>query len=104
MADHPRTQATRRICLVGAGNISQTHAEALRGVPGAEVVAVCDPNRDRAEEVAGANGIGKVFDSVEALVASDVKEELGWAPERDRAEFIRQALHVYGNPSSARPA
>ena len=40
------------IGLVGAGNISQTHADAAAQIDGARVVAVCGRRRDRAERLA----------------------------------------------------
>jgi predicted dehydrogenase/nucleoside-diphosphate-sugar epimerase len=61
----------RRICLIGAGNVSRTHAEALRQIPGAELVAVCDVDADRANLLASEMAVEHVFSSVSELVASD---------------------------------
>jgi predicted dehydrogenase len=36
-----------RVGLLGAGNISETHARAVKAIPGAEVVAVCGSNPER---------------------------------------------------------
>ena len=44
------------IGLVGAGNISQTHADAAAQIEGARVVAVCGRSRDRAERLAARSG------------------------------------------------
>jgi UDP-N-acetyl-2-amino-2-deoxyglucuronate dehydrogenase len=44
------------IGLVGAGNISQTHADAAAQIDGARVVAVCGRSRDRAERLAARSG------------------------------------------------
>ena len=44
------------IGLVGAGNISQTHADAAAQIDGARVVAVCGRRRDRAERLAARSG------------------------------------------------
>jgi UDP-N-acetyl-2-amino-2-deoxyglucuronate dehydrogenase len=45
-----------RIGLIGAGNISATHARAIGEVPGASVVAVYGPTRERAERLAATCG------------------------------------------------
>jgi predicted dehydrogenase len=42
-----------RIGFIGAGGIARQHLRNLREIPGADVVAVCDVARERAEEVAG---------------------------------------------------
>jgi UDP-N-acetyl-2-amino-2-deoxyglucuronate dehydrogenase len=44
------------IGLIGAGNISQTHADAAAQMDGARVVAVCGRTRDRAERLAAPSG------------------------------------------------
>jgi predicted dehydrogenase len=45
-----------RIGIVGAGNISETHARAAQSIPGAEVVAVHGENRERTARLAAAHG------------------------------------------------
>jgi predicted dehydrogenase len=59
----------RRIALVGAGYISQIHAEALRGLPGLRIAAIVDPNLDAARRLADACGAARVHDSVTAALA-----------------------------------
>ena len=44
------------IGLIGAGNISQTHADAAAQIHGARVVAVCGRTRERAERLAARHG------------------------------------------------
>lgn len=61
----------RRICLVGAGNISQTHAEVLRGLSGVQMSAVVDPNENAALSFARQWNIPKTFSSVEAALAEN---------------------------------
>ncbi len=60
----------RRVCLVGAGAIAQTHAEALRNVPGVEIAAVVDPNRAAAEALARRHG-ARAWDSAAELLDKD---------------------------------
>lgn len=59
-----------RICLVGAGFIARVHEEALRGIPGARVTAVVDPNAEAAASLAKAAGGAAVFTSVEEALAA----------------------------------
>jgi predicted dehydrogenase len=56
-----------RIAVIGAGHHGKHHARILSTLPGAELVAVVDTNRDRAEEVAAATGARPVFDAREVL-------------------------------------
>lgn len=60
----------RRICLVGAGVIAHTHAEALRAVPGVRVASVVDPNAAAARRFAAAWSIPQVFPSAEEAIAA----------------------------------
>lgn len=55
-----------RLALVGGGGIAQAHAHALPA--GFTVVAVCDPRRQAAEEIAAPFG-AEVYGSVEDLLA-----------------------------------
>lgn len=50
-------QDTVKIGLVGAGYIAKWHAEVLAGVPGVQLVAVCDPALSAAQGLAQAHGI-----------------------------------------------
>ena len=54
--------------LIGAGNISDTHARALGAIPGAEIAAVYAPARARAEQFAARHG-GTSHDSLEQMLA-----------------------------------
>jgi UDP-N-acetyl-2-amino-2-deoxyglucuronate dehydrogenase len=54
--------------LIGAGNISATHARAAAEIPGVRIAAVCAPTRAHAAELASKYGAA-VFDSVDALVS-----------------------------------
>jgi len=56
-----------RIGLVGAGNISATHARALASIDEATLVAVYGPTRDRAEALASGAGAA-AYDSLDAML------------------------------------
>ena len=45
-----------KVGILGAGNISDTHARAALGIPGVEIAAVCGTNREKAERMAAKYG------------------------------------------------
>jgi len=60
-----------RVGLIGCGHISVRHIPAWQATPDAELVAVCDLDRARAEARARQFGIGRVYDDVETMLASE---------------------------------
>ena len=62
---------TTRIGLLGAGYIAQAHAEAIRALPHLKLHAVCDRSEVRAQALATEFGAPNVYNSIEALSASD---------------------------------
>lgn len=52
------------IGIVGAGHISASHAGAVLKAPNASLVAICDPDRSRAQKLAESHGSPRVFDSL----------------------------------------
>jgi predicted dehydrogenase len=58
-----------RVGLIGAGNISETHARALGATAAAEVAAIYAPTRVHAQQLAERHG-GAVYDTLEQLLAS----------------------------------
>jgi nucleoside-diphosphate-sugar epimerase/predicted dehydrogenase len=63
--------AIRKVGLLGAGYILDSHATALSAIPHAHLHAVCDVSRSRAERAAAKFGIPNVFQSIEQLAQSD---------------------------------
>ncbi len=57
-----------RVCTVGAGFFSRFHHDAWRRLGRAELVAVCDVERAKAEAMAQAFGIGRAFDDAAAML------------------------------------
>ncbi len=57
-----------RVGLLGAGNISDTHARAARAIPGIEIAAVCGANREKVARLANTYG-GAAYDAVDAFLA-----------------------------------
>lgn len=60
-----------RAGLIGAGFIVERHIPAWQATPDAELVAVCDLDRTRAEERARQYGIPAVYTSVEEMLAAE---------------------------------
>jgi predicted dehydrogenase len=58
-----------RICLVGAGELSRAHADALKGIAGHHIAAVVDPDINAAQRLAQRTEARQVFTSVEAALA-----------------------------------
>ncbi|MGK9148224.1 Gfo/Idh/MocA family oxidoreductase [Plantibacter flavus] len=58
---------TTRTAVIGCGDISVVHLDAIRTVSGAELVAVCDVDPTRAASAAAANGVPAFGDLVELL-------------------------------------
>jgi UDP-N-acetyl-2-amino-2-deoxyglucuronate dehydrogenase len=56
-----------QVGIIGAGNISETHARACREIQGVEIAAIQGANLSRARTLANSYG-GVVYDAVEALL------------------------------------
>ncbi|HWN42081.1 MAG TPA: Gfo/Idh/MocA family oxidoreductase, partial [Thermoanaerobaculia bacterium] len=61
-----------RAAVVGAGYVAAFHIEAMAGVPGLEIAAVCDPDLERARALAQRWSIPAAVASIEELAALDV--------------------------------
>lgn len=79
-----RTRPRVRVALLGAGAISAEHADALRFVPEAQTVAVCDLSAKRGEELAERFKIPAIYSNLEQMV------------ERERPDVI----HVLTPPQT----
>ena len=87
-----------RAGLIGAGNISETHARALRAIPGAEVVAVCGANAEKVGRLCREHG-GAAYHDFQAFLAHRPMEMvIIGSPSGMHAEqgiaAARQGLHV----------
>ena len=76
-----------RAGLIGCGFISQQHIRGWQATPDAELVAVCDANRARAEERAAQFGIQKVYEDVETMLAAEQLDcvDIATRPESHQA-------------------
>jgi UDP-N-acetyl-2-amino-2-deoxyglucuronate dehydrogenase len=87
-----------RVGLLGAGNISDTHARAARAIRGVEIAAVCGANREKVARLAGAYG-GIAYDDLDAFLAHRPMDIVAIGSpsglHADQAiEAIRRGLHV----------
>ncbi|TWT93579.1 cyclase family protein [Neorhodopirellula pilleata] len=79
--------------LIGAGYFSEFHLDAWRRLEGANIIAVCDLDREKAEKMAVKFGIDRVHDDVaEALRSSDLDfVDIATGPG-GRAELVLEVL------------
>jgi UDP-N-acetyl-2-amino-2-deoxyglucuronate dehydrogenase len=87
-----------RVGLLGAGNISDTHARAAKAIAGVEIAAVCGRNREKAERLALTYG-GTVYDDVDRFLEHRPLDLVAiGSPSGLHAEqtiaAIRRGLHV----------
>lgn len=81
-----------RVGLVGAGMISRHHLIAWARLQDAEVVAICDPDIERAQTRAAEFGIGRVYGRLDAMLAEGGLDALDIAsPRQHHAEAILAA-------------
>jgi predicted dehydrogenase/nucleoside-diphosphate-sugar epimerase len=84
------------VCLVGAGVIANTHAEALKTVKNVEVVALVEPSRERAKAFAEKWKISTIFSSLETALKEGAFDAVHiLTPPDSHAELARLCL-AYG--------
>jgi predicted dehydrogenase len=87
-----------RIGILGAGNISDTHARAAQSIPGVEIAAVCGSNRDRTQELASRTGAAAYTDLEGFLAHRPMDIVAIGSPSGVHAEqaiaAVRSGLHV----------
>jgi myo-inositol 2-dehydrogenase / D-chiro-inositol 1-dehydrogenase len=84
----PRT----KVGLIGAGRIGQEHARTLAALPEIEVVAVCDPRLDAAEQVASRlPGALATNSSGEVFAAQEIAAVVVCTPTDTHADMIEAA-------------
>jgi UDP-N-acetyl-2-amino-2-deoxyglucuronate dehydrogenase len=87
-----------KIGILGAGNISDTHARAARAIPGVEIAAVYGANADKAQRLADTYG-GTRYDDLDTFLAHRPLDIVAiGSPSGLHAEqaiaAIRRGLHV----------
>lgn len=90
---------TIRVGVVGAGWIAREHRRVLDSVPGAELIAVCDVDRVRAETLARGTSAGIYADWRDLLGREDLGALIVCTPPRSHREpaaaALSQGLPVY---------
>lgn len=86
-----------RIALVGAGSMGKNHARVLQTLPGAELIAVMDPDITIAASVARLHG-GQAVTSLKDLLALKVDAAVVAVPTQHHFEtskaLLEQGIHV----------
>ena len=90
---------TIKVALAGAGAFGLKHLDGLKNIAGVEVVALVDPEGNRAREVAAQYGIGFATTEFEAVLARpDVDAVILATPTpvhaRQAAECLKAGKHV----------
>ena len=60
-----------RIAVIGVGIIGESHLQTYKGIPEAEVVAICDINEERLNDVGNRYGIARRFTHIGKLLQED---------------------------------
>lgn len=82
-----------RIAVVGTGWWSANHhIPSLAGFPGAELIALCDPERQRAEELAAQHGVAEVADDLAQVLQLRPDGVLIATPHATHHDLAAQAL------------
>jgi predicted dehydrogenase len=87
--------AKLRGVLIGCGHISRSHLPGWAASPDADIVAVCDLDRARAEERAAQFGIARVYDDPAAALATERPDlvDIATRPETHQALIQLAADH-----------
>jgi myo-inositol 2-dehydrogenase / D-chiro-inositol 1-dehydrogenase len=102
------TVAPLRVGIIGGGWIARVHAPAIDASPGAELVAACDLDQDRADSIASPRG-GTAYTSWERMLEREHLDAL-WVctpPLHHRAPVeaaLASGVHVYLEKPIARTA
>lgn len=91
-------QKALRVALLGCGFASEFHLKAWRMVPGAEVVALCDPDPGKREARAREFGIGRTFASVADLLREIETDAYDIATPHETHRAVAEQLVAAGKP------
>ena len=91
-------QKPLRVALLGCGFASEFHLKAWRMVPGAEVVALCDPDPGKREARAREFGIGRTFASVSDLLREIEVDAYDVVTPHETHRSVAEQLVAAGKP------
>jgi myo-inositol 2-dehydrogenase / D-chiro-inositol 1-dehydrogenase len=83
-----------RVGIAGAGWIAEAHSHALESIEGADLAAVCDPDRERAESLAERTGARAYLDWREMLDREDLGALFVCVPPLAHREVAVPALEA----------
>lgn len=86
--------ARRRVAIVGAGYIADYHVPILQALDGVDVVAVCDPSKERAEALAKRFGIARVRTDARELADLSVDVVHLLTPPATHAGLARELVEL----------
>jgi predicted dehydrogenase len=93
-----------RLGVVGVGNISQLNVPGYLGDPRCRVVALCDPNLDRATAAAERWGVPRAYATLEELLADDEVDAVEiWSPTHLHAPHVLAAAAAGKHVSCQKP-
>ena len=95
--------APTRIALIGAGRIAHVHADAYLAIKDAQIVAVADPDAERAARLAARAGADAVNDYRELLSRSDIDAVDICTPTSTHEEIAVAALQAGKHVSCQKP-
>jgi predicted dehydrogenase len=89
-----------RVAIIGCGKIADQHVQAIRRVPGCEIVAVCDRERLMAGQLAERFGIPGVFSDAQEMLKAAMPDVVHiTTPPQGHFPLAKQCLeagsHVY---------
>src|SRR5574341_730393 len=87
-----------RVALLGCGFASEFHLKAWRMVPGAEVVALCDPDPAKGEARAREFEVKRTFESVAALLQDTEVDAYDVATPPETHRQVAEQLARAGKP------
>jgi predicted dehydrogenase len=86
------------MAVVGVGNMGRVHARDVFEIANTELVAVCDIDRARADEVAAKYGVKATYDYRDLLAGADAQALLIATPHYDHTPIsiaaLEQGIHV----------
>ncbi|MBI3864310.1 MAG: Gfo/Idh/MocA family oxidoreductase, partial [Planctomycetia bacterium] len=94
------TERRLRVALIGCGQIADAHLSEICKLPQAELVAVCDRDRDLAVQAAARFEVPQIFDNVEQMLTGARPDVVHVAtpPQTHKAlvlEVLQAGAHAY---------
>lgn len=87
-----------RIAIIGVGNMGSWHARDIQNLDNAELVAVCDIDRGRADQVAALYGVPTYYDYRDLLAHDGLQAVLIATPHYDHTpisiDALERGIHV----------